>query len=207
MFFDIFLIAIIALCFFIGLAKGAAKMLLGLAALIAAGILAFWLSPIVAEWLYSTFFYNTVHTAAQNALLGNGTADSLAMGMQDMPQIVKLVLGDGQSLSSSINGGLSQAATVLEESAKKIIIALLGIFVIIVLFVVLLVVAKLLSKIITKVFELPVLRTLNKLLGCVLGLAQGVVISIILIYVLKLTMPLFQNNAWFFENSFAMSLF
>ncbi|MDR0913698.1 MAG: CvpA family protein [Oscillospiraceae bacterium] len=207
MFFDIFLIAIIALCFFIGLAKGAAKMLLGLAAIIVAGILASWLSPIVSEWLYNTFFYNTVHTAAQNALLGNGTADSLAMGMQDMPEIVKLVLGDGQSLASTINGGLAQAAAVLEESAKKIVVALLGIFVIIILFVVLSVVAKLLSKIITKVFELPVLRTLNKFLGCVLGFAQGVVISIVLIYVIKFTSPLFPNYTWLFDNSFAMGLF
>ncbi len=199
---DIVIIAVFLLTVGIYTYRGFAKSVMDFAVLIAAFIVAKIFGGYLADWLNETFVYNavngTVHTILVDALGGaidnidanailRSIPESLISVLEfagtDFDSVSNYILSLDFSASESLMSVAVNISTPISELVSKILAYLI-------LFVGGLIVFKLISVIILAIFKLPVLKTLDKVLGFVMGLVAGLIFSWVFAVVLRLCLSL-----------------
>ena len=100
----------------------------------------------------------------------------------------------------------AQLAANIEKPLGDICIFLIGLLLSVIFFIVMIIVFKLLIRMILGVFELPVIRTVNRLFGALIGALEGVVIIFclvnVLFVILSYTNPALLGNSTVFGGLF-----
>ena len=182
---DIILVVIFASFVLTAVKKGFILSLLEFAAVILALVLAYNFSPKVAETAYDGFVkeatIKTIETQIKENVSLQETSTQAQLLLESIPDYMVSVadfMGVSvddikQSVASSKLTSENIATELVEKIAQPIIIGALTALSFVVLAIVLLFVLKFLAQIIAKIFKIPVIKTVNKLLGGILGACKG----------------------------------
>lgn len=193
MILDIIVIGLVLLFVVIGVLKGAARMIVGLLMSFLAFLAASWLGKWIAGVIYQNHFAPAVNKAVADA---SGSAGSV---IKDLPWWATRSLDiSGKEITDSSTGIAGTVNAVIEPIVSGVISILLTL----VLFLVInFILHKLVMKPILAIFKLPVINTVNKILGGVIGAAEGILFVCMLAYILKLVLPYIDTDIGFLNES------
>lgn len=193
---DIILVVIFASFVLTAVKKGFILSLLEFAAVILALVLAYNFSPKVAETAYDGFVkeatIKTIETQIEENVSLQETSTQAQLLLESIPDYMVSVadfMGVSvddikQSVASLKLTSENIATELVEKIAQPIIIGALTALSFVVLAIVLLFVLKFLAQIIAKIFKIPVIKTVNKLLGGILGACKGFAVVLFICTVL-----------------------
>lgn len=195
---DIILVVIFAAFVFTAVRKGFVLSLLEFGAVILAVLLAYNFSPKVAEAAYDGFArevtINVIETQIEEKISLSETATQSQVFLESIPDyVVSVAEFAGLSIDDIKNSIATSeftseniATELVDKIAQPIILGVLTAVSFVVLAIVLMFVLKLLARVIAKVFRLPIIKTLNKLLGGVLGACKGLAVIMFICTVLTI---------------------
>jgi hypothetical protein len=166
--------------------------------MIAAFLLAYQLSPVLAPVIYDSFLSEKVYEAIKAKLVNASGATDVARqvtavlaSIPDYAVSIAASIGiDTGGLTEKVNGLDNTSTTIARELADKVAAPLITAVTHAVLFVILLVLSYVILMIVVglidKFFKLPVLKTANKLLGGALGAVKGVILVFLLCAILEI---------------------
>ena len=180
---DLLLVVVFAITVSVYTVRGFAKAVIGFVVMVASLFTASLLGPYLAEMFYNGFMLDVVGKTVYEALTSLhdnviGSIDGEAV-IASLPESIKNMLSfsgaDLEELSAQLmtSSGIDHAAETVAGPIAHFISDLVAY---ILVFVLAFIVFKLVSKLIIRIFELPVLRTLNKLAGFLMGLLVGFLI-------------------------------
>ncbi len=165
---DLVLLGVLLIFIIVGTVRGLIKSVLNFAgtilAIIGAAILSGIFTPKAVELLYPHF---------QDRILNK--LDLEAMGFGDLAGGATPLSGLFPTLNKSIQETVQAAGMSILTGVVRVVLFLL-------FFVICALLVKLLSSLLSGVFELPVLKSFNRLGGALFGLIQGMLILYMLIY-------------------------
>ena len=195
---DIILLAVFILIVILAAKKGFAKTLLDFLAIVLAVVLAYSIAPMVSEAVYDNIVKDKIVDSVEKQLDGKqldavGTAESVKNIINELPEPVVRIsssLGiDVKKLSEKIDlNEISNNLTVeslTEKVAKPIVMPALSLLSFALLAVVLMIILRLVAGVLSKLFKLPLVGTVNTVLGGVIGALKGVITVVIACMVLK----------------------
>ncbi len=181
------ILILIALAFW-GSKKGLVRSIFSLGSLVLSLVLALTLYPVVTDFLNQSVVGDYVRLNVYKVFDQK----------QEEPQETDTAgdtLNLPDSLESAITGTMNEAAFTVKESiaenTAQLALKLLGI---IIVFVLVRVILWLLVRLLNAVAHLPILRSINRLLGGVLGLGYGILLIYLLLAVLTFTTTLKTFN-------------
>lgn len=193
---DIILAVIFAAFVLTAVKKGFVLSLLEFVAVILAFVLAYSFSPNVAEAAYDGFVkestIKTIETQIEKNISLNETStqtqvllDSVPDYMVSVADFMGINIDDiKKDVANSKFTSENIATELVEKIAQPIIIGTLTALSFVVLAIVLLFILKFLAQIIAKIFKIPVIKTVNKLLGGILGACKGFAVVIFICTIL-----------------------
>lgn len=194
---DIILVVIFAAFVLTAAKKGFVKTLLELVASILALVLAYQLSPHVAQGAYEGVVKESLVTSIEEQLDENFNTSTAAkkaeVTLDALPDfVVSLASSAGVNvddvkakIKSEKFSSENIAAELVEKVAEPIVVGALTIVFFMILAILLLFALKFLAHIISKLFDVPLIGTANKLLGALLGTCKGVIVIVFLCTVLE----------------------
>ncbi len=193
---DGILILIVALCIFIGYKRGFIRSILQLVGMLAAVVVAFTLSGMIAEWVYDEHLNQPIQDSIVESLHRDETpeSDEIEEVLSVIPPFLRNALNVDQIaqdamvvITEKVNETAeSTAKTVAETVIRPVAVTVMRILLFIVLTVVLLLVVKLLLGIIKPITKLPVLRQADGALGAVIGVVKGLLFVLLAVAVMQL---------------------
>lgn len=183
---DIIIIALIVIFAIIGFKRGIAKTLLNIAGLLVSAISAYYLSSIVAQFVYDTFLQQTVVTNIEQLIQDKGMEYAIANSFEAVPQwisgVISFIVGlfgitlneFEQNMNVTQNITISVAHTI-EGALSSVIVTAIGVIIAILLFIIIFIIVKKLIRLVLNVFRVPVIKQVNQLLGCLLGGVEGMI--------------------------------
>ena len=197
---DLAFIALIAISIIDGRRKGFVKIVLSLAAMVAAWFVASSLSMPVAEWANEAFVGDWLTKAIEGAV-----ADSVANGpdaifasipdyIANLMQVAGISL---EELAVQLGNTVDPAAAaekIYGAIENNLVISVLRIVSFFVLYLLMNWVTSIAIGLIGKVFRLPVLKGINKLLGSVIGAIKGIFIAVIVSIIFVLVAMAFPES-------------
>ena len=183
---DFLIVAVFALCIFVGVKNGLIRSIIGLVVVAAAAALAVWLSEPVASGIYDLFIKKSLETAVAAQLPDMSSAQLTSQNVQEVPAaIVKAAQSMGVDIAAisekagSVDLSASNiAAEICDSVAKPIAVAVLKVLSFAVIFFVCDFFLQIAAKAVCKLFELPVIRSVNRTLGGVFGALKGVFVAV-----------------------------
>ncbi len=195
---DVILLAVFAAFVFTAAKKGFMLSLLELIAVIVALALSYQFSPVVAQATYDNVVekslvetvelqidetLNVTSSMVQAELL----LDSIPDFMTSFASSVGVELDEVKSIINAEKLSAENLATELvTKIAQPIVVAALTFIFFLLLSVILLFALKWVAKLLSKIFKLPLIGTVNKVLGGVLGACKGVMVILFITTFLKL---------------------
>lgn len=186
---DLMVVALIIVGFIIGWRRGFISELLRIVGFAVSLVAAWILSSSVTGWIYEKFvkakIVGEVSETITNTVSGNAVSGGSFWEK----------LGD-------LGSEIASYATITPEEASKLgesfvnnslaapVQAIIRTIVFVILFVVFLLIIKLISRLFKGLNHLPVVGTLNRVLGGILGLAEGAVICYIFVAIAALTVKI-----------------
>lgn len=173
-----------------GFVKACADFIGAFAAMIAAGIL----SAPAAEWVYNTFFHDALMEKIASAVTGLEAAEAVQTVFAEFPAVIQRGLAaigitEG-NVTAQVQGGVLDIAEGIAMAISPMLIGFVRVLAMVVLFILLLVVIRALVSLLTGLFDLPVLRSVNGLLGAVFGVLLAVVTIWVVLACVQAFMPL-----------------
>lgn len=185
---DIIAALIIAVAAFCGAKKGLVRSVFGLSSLILSLILSLTLYPLVTDFLADSVVGDYVRLNAYKVFDAQETEPAEA---QEAGETLHLpsVLSDG--LTNAANEAAGAIKESVAESTAALALKLLGILVV---FILTKVILWALSHVLGIIAKLPVIRSLNKLLGGAMGVCYGILLLYLLLALLTFTTTLKTFN-------------
>lgn len=194
-FIDLILVAVILISVIVGWKKGFVKSFMGLISFSASLILTWIFYKPAAKFLYDRFFLGTVSGYIENVFekeLG-GSGQSLADLFAELPDIFTNFLNRFSSTNEATAFFTENTdATSAELSrflAEPIADTISGVVSFVVLFIVIFIAIKLATLLLDKVVKLPLLNSVNKLLGIILGALLGIFFAWVLAIAFEALLP------------------
>lgn len=209
MIIDICLILAVVLFAFIGSKRGFIKEIVSLVGVVVSVLLALWISDVGSGFIYKTAVeqpvYNTVSsTIAEN--IDEVISDSKSTLYDVVPEELVSVaekIGIDVDLSDKINAEGEKAAVVgnvagkiMETVVEPVCTKAVAVIIFIVVFIISMILISLLAKALNIVAKLPVLNSLNAVLGTVVGCVRGAVISVAVCYGIYLILVVLGHGLW-----------
>ena len=171
---DFLIVAVFALCIFVGVKNGLIRSIIGLVVVAVAAALAVWLSEPVASGIYDLFIKKSLETAVAAQLPDMSSAQLTSQNVQEViSSLPAAIVKAAQSMSAS-----NIAAEICDSVAKPIAVAVLKVLSFAVIFFVCDFFLQIAAKAVCKLFELPVIRSVNRTLGGVFGALKGVFVAV-----------------------------
>lgn len=191
-------ILVILLLAVLGVKKGFIKSCVdfcgSLLALIGAGIL----SGPVATWIYGAFFRTALEEKITAAVQGLGAADAVGAVFGDFPEVIQRALSAAGitegSVMAQLQNGTAGVAQGITDALSPMLIGLIRVLVMLVLFVLLTVVIRALGTLLSGLFELPLLRSVNGILGAVFGALLGIVFLWVVLACVQVFAPMLSTD-------------
>ncbi len=194
---DVILIGIFAAFVFFAAKKGFVLTLLELVAVVAALVLAYQFSPVVAQGAYDGVVKESMISTIEEQIDENfDTATSAKKAEVTLEALPDFVVSLASSAGVDVNEIKTQisseklsseniATELVEKVAEPIVIGALTIVAFIVLAIVLLIALKFAAKLISKLFKIPLVDGVNKALGGVLGACKGILVLVFICTILN----------------------
>lgn len=194
---DIILLAVFAAFVFAAVKKGFIRTLLELVAVVAALVLAYQFSPVASQAVFDGMLEENMVTSIETQLSDNFDSTTVSKKAQAaldaVPDFaVSLASAAGVDIDSIKNNISTEkinsenvARELVEKIAEPIATGALTIIFFVLLACVLAIVFKMIAARIAKLFKVPLVGTVDKLLGAVLGICKGLVVLILICTVLE----------------------
>lgn len=193
---DVILVVIFAAFVLTAAKKGFVKTLLELVAVVAALILSYQLSPVVAQGAYDGFVKESMITSIEAQIDDNfNTATSAKKAEITLEALPDFMVSLASSAGVEINDIKAKIASekfssqniateLVEKVAEPIVIGALTIVFFMILAIILIFALKFVAHLISKLFDVPLIGTANMLLGGALGACKGVIVLLFLCTIL-----------------------
>ena len=203
---DIILVAVFALFVYTAMKKGFMLSLLEFLAVIISFVLAYSLSPVVAEAAYDGFVEKQLVESVEEKIDENFSLEETGeQAEQLLDAIPDYMVAFAESFGISVNdikrdlakedlSNENLATELVENIAQPIAIGALTVVSFLILAVVLQIILKVLARLISGVFKLPVIGSANKILGAILGACKGIVVVIFICTVLTVVFSSGDNE-------------
>ena len=209
MIIDILIVLALAVFVFIGTKRGFIKEAVSLVSIVIAALLAFWIADIGSKVVYDSVIEEKAHSTLTEAIGGNADdfSDSAGQTFNDIiPDELTAIaqkIGIKFDLSEKIDVS-SEKSAIIESAVGKIMTAVVkpictkvvAAVIFVVAFIILIIVIRLIARALNIIAKLPVLKSLNSLLGGVVGLLKGAVIILAVCYCLYLNSSLSGDGIW-----------
>ena len=182
---DILLVALFALCVWLGWRRGFIKTVSGLIALVVAVLVASVLSGPIANAVYSTAVEPVVLTTLEEQFTTEAlpAATEIDTALEKLPAFVTGLLKAGEMDSgaailekvNAVAAGETVARAITDRVITPIVLPLLQMLCSVILFIVAYLLAAIVLRLLDVVAKLPLLKQLNNLLGVVAGALTGAV--------------------------------
>ncbi len=207
---DIAVILIVVATVFAGYRHGFLKSVIGVVGLLASLLLAFFVSGMVADWVYTGIIQPKTEEAIATGIEESiGTAASVEEGLQVaveyIPGVVRNFMEDEGLSSESLAQQVDQttgdtakavAVTVTDKVVRPVMILVVRSVSFLILFVVLLIVTGLLGKLLGGILKHTPLKGLNSLLGALLGLLKSVMWVLFLVTLVQMIAHFSSDSAF-----------
>lgn len=165
---DLVILGILLIFVIAGTVRGLVESIVNVAgtiiALIAAALLAGLFAPPVTDWLYPHF---------QDRVLNKLNLEALGLGNLE---------GGATPLSGLFPTLSENIQSMVEAAAKSVFAGTARVILFLLLFIVCILIVKLISGLLERVFELPVLKSFNRLGGALFGLIEGMLIIYVIVF-------------------------
>ena len=203
MIIDIIILAVVIIFAIIGIKRGFIKEIVSLIGAVVAISLSFWLAGLCSDFIYdklieekvSTKISQTIIETADNSL--NSIEDNIPDSLLKAAELLKIDVSSviGNDVSESLE---ATAESVANNLMKSIVQPMCTKFILvisfIILFILLMVIISLVAKALNVVAKLPVLNSLNRLLGGIVVALRGAVIIVAVCYILYILASIFENG-------------
>lgn len=197
---DVLAVAIILFFVYRSYRRGFARTVLELAAFFVAYFLASTCSGIVADWTYDTFVDQKLLTGIETTL--NETTDAVLTEV--LPEYVvsrARSLGIYDSIVDSQRETAADTAKALSETvARPVVTNMIRMVASVLLFSILMFVLRFVVRAVDKVFRLPLIGSINRILGGVVGLVKGGIVVLLFCFLVSVLMILNDGEFWIFTH-------
>lgn len=177
--FDIVVIAIIALCTFIGYKQGLVKSAIKILAFFIAIILAFVLyKPVSSLIINNTSIDDNIKNVMIEKIKPEGTEKEQEIKIED--DIALKIMGE--------------ATNTIEQIAETFTTKIIEVAVLLLIFITVKIALRFVTVLTDLITKLPLLKQVNKLGGTVYGIIKGIILVYTILAVAYLITPLLQNN-------------
>ncbi len=193
---DGILILIVALSVFIGYRRGFIRSIVQLVGMLAAIVVAFSLSGMIAEWIYDGFIKEPLQDSIVEMLHRDETPepDEIEEVLSVVPAFLRNALNVDEIAQQAVTvitekvneTADTTAELVATDVIRPVATTVMRVLLFIVLAIVLTLVVKLLLTIIKPITKLPVLRQADGTLGAVVGAVKGLLFVLIAVAVMQL---------------------
>lgn len=193
---DGILILIVAICVFIGYRRGFIRSIVQLVGMLAAIVVAFSLSGMIAEWVYDGFLKAPVQESIVELLHRDETPEpeEIEEVLSVIPSFLRNTLNVDEIAQEAVavitekvnETAETTAELVATDVIRPVAITVMRVLLFIVLAIVLSLVVKLLLTILKPITKLPVLRQADGTLGAVIGVVKGLLFVLIAVAVMQL---------------------
>lgn len=217
---DIALITVILVFLIVGIKRGFIKELVSLIGFVVAFVVALFLSGIGSSFVYDTFVDGFVKDKVSSAVMQSidNEVDGVLVSIPDY--FINAAEATGTDIEGVVKSNIgasveetanSVAATVSKDVAKPVIGALIRVILFIIIFIIVKILIDWIGRALDLVSRLPVIHSLNRVLGAVIGTARGVVTAAIICFVAMYLIKfqggnLFGLTAEMLEGSFIYNL-
>ena len=203
---DIVVVAVFVLSVIIGFKKGFIQSVVSLVSLLAALLVAFWMSSVVANGVYTTFVEPPIKEALVEAI--GVPTDSLqgdfdrAMGA--LPAFAVSFMEENGITSSTLVEKLSSATfetaeqmatAIMKTVVQPAIFFLIRCIAFVILFIILLFLCKFLGKFLGGIIKHSPFKKADKLLGGVLGAVKGLLWTVVIVTVIQMIVAFSAEDA------------
>lgn len=186
---DLIVIAIIALSVFIGVKRGFLRSVIGFLSIIISLILAVWTYPVVADVINNTEIKATITEAVENSL---GEEPTIAKEEKEEESGFSILPKTAQETIEKQKEAITE--TAIQTTAQTVSTLAVNIISILLVFVVVRLIMFLISTTLGFITKLPVIKSVNRLLGGALGTLCGI-LSVYLILTLITFNTALNSNA------------
>lgn len=193
---DGILILIVAVCVFVGYRRGFIRSIVQLVGMLAAIVVAFSLSGMIAEWAYDGFFKAPIQESVVELLHRDETPEpeEIEEVLSVVPSFLRNTLNVDEIAKEAVTvitekvneTAETTAELVATEVVRPVAITVMRVLLFIVLAIVLSLVVKLLLKLLKPITKLPVLRQADGTLGAIIGVVKGLLFVLIAVAVMQL---------------------
>jgi uncharacterized membrane protein required for colicin V production len=195
---DVILLTVLVAFIFTAAKKGFMRSLLELIAVIVALVMAYQFSPVVAQAAYDNLveesLIETVQTQLDENLNISSSTEKAELVLESVPSFMTSFASSlgieleevKTKITSETFSSENLATELVVKVAQPIVVAALTALFFLVLSAVLMFALKWVAGLLSKLFKIPLLGTVNKILGGVLGACKGVMVIIFISTLLKL---------------------
>ncbi len=199
---DLILFGVFVLFVIMGVLRGFFRSIVQFLGAVIAACLSAALGGMAAQWLFDTLFRGALIERVQASLSSLGTSDALSSVenlLYSLPDFLVRALEDAGVTASSIRGGIANGSAMAAESIVSLLaptfISFLKVLAVIVIFALLMVVVRILAEVLSSVLRLPVLGTLDSILGGVCGFLMALVMVWIVLAAVQVFVPMLDSAA------------
>lgn len=202
---DLGVIVTVILTVIVCFKRGFAKTVLGLLSNIISVVGAFVLGTSLSDLIYSCLIKDNIINSLSNSINSNlsttsKTVGETASGLPDYIQSILSLFGYSadtvnKNIDTVVQSQSDNIASAVESVIGPIITAIISFFLVIILFFILRFITAKVSKLIAGVMEIPVLHTVNRLLGGLVGILDGIVIVYFLTAIVIIVVPIVTGGA------------
>ncbi|MGN1125953.1 MAG: CvpA family protein [Ruminococcus sp.] len=202
---DLGVIIIVLLTIVVCFKRGFAKTVLGLLSNIISVVGAFILGTSLSDLIYSGLIKDNIIDSLSSSINSNlsttsSTANEQTSALPDYIQSILSLFGYStdtvnQNIDTMVETQSNNIASAVESAIGPVITAIISFFLVIILFFIFRFITARLSKLIAGVMEVPVLHTVNRLLGGLVGILDGLVIVYFLTAIVIIVVPVVTGGA------------
>ena len=204
---DVILVLIVLFVAWRSAKRGFVRTLIEMVGYVLAIVLAFSMASFLSKQIYESFVRPSIVKTIE-ANLGDFNGDNLSKVFNNIknniPSYMLTAAGYNSEIESKIADEIvnsksntsKAAADITDQLAKPAMTYILNIILIFILFFLFMLVVRFLAKVLNSLFNVPVLGTVNTLLGGILGIFKGVIIALLLCALITISIKLFGEN-WF----------
>ena len=204
MIYDILVIAILIISLVIGYHRGAAKTVVSLFGFILSFVLAVFLGDYLAELIYNGYLSEAIINGVSTSVVNSGATNLATASLPAFVSFAMMLTGfdyEG-ALQNSLNNLPDAIAVGFEAAIKPVVLSVLTFVLTALVFIILYFVFRFIFvKILNFIFKLPIIRSLNKVLGAVFSLLSGLLLVCFIAFLLNLIMPYIENIPYWLSES------
>lgn len=198
---DAVIIGVCLICVLVGVQRGFIRSAVHFLGSVIAACLASVLGGAAAHWLFDNFFRNAMVEKISSTLdsLGAGSATAaVEQILSSLPDFLVRALEDAGVTASSVSGEITaqtgQAAVMITNYLAPVFISFLKVLAVIVLFFLFMIMVRFLASLVGKLLKLPILGTVDGLLGGIFGFLLALLSVWIVVAALTVFMPLLDAS-------------